>query len=143
MLALSVGPFAVVEVQPLLYRHLPPGWAGAGGALLALTCEGMILRIVFYLGGIAYKGFCLPSPSFFQLPSGVTNLNVVGLFCNCRLGYLLPRYDPMILGRRVRIGLTATHLKPICAQARTPLLRPWTGAYGGGSCYKKSYGRQV
>ena len=62
---------------------------------------------------------------------------VVGLFCNCRLGCLLPRYGLMILGRRVRTGLTATHPKSACAQARTPLLRPWTRALGGGNGYKK------
>ena len=44
----------------------------------------------------------------------------------------------MILGRRVMIGLTAIHPKPTCAQVRTPLLRPWTRAYGGGNCYKKA-----
>ena len=49
----------------------------------------------------------------------------------------MPRYGPMILGRRVRIGLTVTHPKPACAQARTLLLRPWTRAHGGGNCYKK------
>ena len=43
----------------------------------------------------------------------------------------------MILGRRVKTGLTAIHLKPVCAQARTPLLRPWTRAHDGGNCYKK------
>jgi len=40
-------------------------------------------------------------------------------------------------------GLTATHLKPAYAQARTPLLGPWTCAYGRGCYYKKSYDRQV
>ena len=58
-------------------------------------------------------------------------------FCNCGLGYLLPRYSLMILGRRVRIGLIVTHPKPACAQTRTPLLRPWTRAHGRGNCYKK------
>ena len=62
---------------------------------------------------------------------------VVGLFRNCRLGCLLPRYGPMVLGRRVRISLTATHSKPACAQARAHLLRPWTRAHGRWNCYKK------
>ena len=43
----------------------------------------------------------------------------------------------MILGRRVKTGLTAIHLKPVCARARTPLLRPWTRTHDGGNCYKK------
>ena len=43
----------------------------------------------------------------------------------------------MILGRRVKTGLTAIHLKPVCARARTPLLRPWTRAHDGGNYYKK------
>ena len=62
---------------------------------------------------------------------------VVSLFCSCRLGCLLPRYGPMVLGRRVRTSLTATHPKRACAQARAYLLRPWTHAHGGGNCYKK------
>ena len=48
----------------------------------------------------------------------------------------MPRYSPLVLGRRVRIGLTATNPKPACTQARTPLLRPWTCAHGGGNYYK-------
>ena len=43
----------------------------------------------------------------------------------------------MVLGRRVRTGLNATHPKLACAQIRTPLLRPWTRAHGEGNCYKK------
>ena len=62
---------------------------------------------------------------------------VVGLFRNCRLGYLLPRYGPMVLGRRVRTSLTATHPKPACAQTKTPLLKLWSDAHGKGNCYKR------
>ena len=62
---------------------------------------------------------------------------VVGLFHNNRLGCLLPRYSPMVLGRKLRTGLTATHPKPTNAQARASLLRPWTRAHGRGNCYKK------
>ena len=53
-----------------------------------------------------------------------------GPFCNYRLGCLLPRHDPMVLGRRVRIGLTAIHPKPACAQTKAPLLKFWSHAYG-------------
>ena len=62
---------------------------------------------------------------------------VVGLFCSCKLSCLLPRYSPMVLGKRVRTGLTAIHPKPTCAQARAHLLKPWTHAHGRGNCYKK------
>ena len=62
---------------------------------------------------------------------------VVGFFCNCRQGCLLPRYGPIVLGRRVRTDLIATNPKPACAQARTPLLRPWTCAHSRGNCYEK------
>jgi len=61
---------------------------------------------------------------------------VVGLFCNCWLGCLLPCYGPMVLGRRVRPGLTATHLKLACAQTKTLLLKLWSHAYGRGNYYK-------
>ena len=62
---------------------------------------------------------------------------MVGLFRNCRLGCLLPRYGPIVLYRRVKTGLTATHPKPNYAQVRAHLLRPWTYIYGRGNCYKK------
>jgi len=62
---------------------------------------------------------------------------VVGLFRNCGLGYLLPRYGSMVLGRRVRTDLTATHPKPACVQTKTPSLKPWSHAHGKGNCYKR------
>ena len=65
------------------------------------------------------------------------NLEIVlGLFHNCRLGCLLPRYSPMVLGRRVKTSLTATHPKPVCAQTKAPLLKLWLHAHGRGNYYK-------
>ena len=61
---------------------------------------------------------------------------VIGLFHNYRLGYLLPRYGLMVLGRRVRTGLIATHPKPACAQTKAHLLKFWSHAHGRGNCYK-------
>ena len=61
---------------------------------------------------------------------------VVGLFCNCRLGCLLPCYGPTVLGRRVRLDLTATHLKLAYAQTKAPLLKIWSHAHGRGNYYK-------
>ncbi|KAL0009907.1 hypothetical protein SO802_005015 [Lithocarpus litseifolius] len=43
----------------------------------------------------------------------------------------------MVLGRRDRTGLTATHSKPTCAQSKAPLLKRWSHAHDRGSCYKK------
>ena len=60
-----------------------------------------------------------------------------GSFCNCKLGCLLPRYGPMVLGRRVRTGFTATHPKPTCTQTKGPLLKLWSHAHGRGNCYKR------
>ena len=64
-------------------------------------------------------------------------LSLVDLFRNCGLGYILPRYGPMVLGRRVRIDLTTTHLKPACVQTKTPSLKPWSHAYGRENYYKR------
>ena len=62
---------------------------------------------------------------------------MVGLFRNCGLGYLLPRYGPMVLGKKVRTGLTTTHPKPACAQTKTPSLKPWSHAHSKGNYYKR------
>ena len=71
-------------------------------------------------------------------PYNKTHLLICGgSFCNCGLGCLLPRYGLKVLGRRVRIGLAATHLKPVCAQTKTPLLKLWWHAYGRGNYYKR------
>jgi len=43
----------------------------------------------------------------------------------------------MILGRRVKTGLTATHLKLACAQTKAPSLKLWSYAHGRGNCYKR------
>ena len=43
----------------------------------------------------------------------------------------------MILGRRVRTGLTAIHPKPACAQTKAPLLKFWSHAHGRGNYYKR------
>ena len=96
----------------------------------------LMFRVVFNLRGIACEGFCLLFLSFSQLPSGVTYLNLVGIFHNYRLGYLLPRYGPMVLGRRVKTGLTATHLKSAYVQTKAHSQKPWSHAYGRGNCYK-------
>ena len=60
-----------------------------------------------------------------------------GPFCDCGLGYLLPRYSPKVLGRRVKTNLIATHPKLTCAQTKAPLLKLWWHAYGKGNCYKR------
>jgi len=62
---------------------------------------------------------------------------MVGLFRNYKLSYLLPCYGLMVLGRRVRNGLTATHPKPTCAQTKAPSLKPWSHAHGRGNNYKR------
>ena len=65
-------------------------------------------------------------------------LNVVmGPFSNYRLGCLLLRYGPKVLGRRIRTGLTTTHPKLACAQTRAPLLKFWSLAHGRGNYYKR------
>ena len=46
-------------------------------------------------------------------------------FCDCELGYLLPHYDPKVLGKRVMTDLAATHPKPTCVQTKAPLLKLW------------------
>ena len=61
---------------------------------------------------------------------------VVGLFRNCRLGCLLSCYGLMVLGRRVRTGLTITHSKSVCAKTKPTLLKLWSYAHGRGNCYK-------
>ena len=55
-------------------------WYGVVG--LDLTCEGtaLMFRVVLDFRGITREGFYLLSQSVSQLPSGVANLNVVGLF---------------------------------------------------------------
>ena len=70
----------------------------------------------------------------------ITNMNiisVVGLFRNCGLDYLLPHYGLMVLGRRVRTGLTATHPKPTCAQTKASSLKPWSHDHSRGNYYKR------
>ena len=103
------------------------GWCWWGVIGLEFAYEGttLMFRVALDLRGIACKGFRPLSLSFSQLPSGVTNLNVVGLFSNCTLGCLLPHYGPNVLGRRVETGLIATHPKPACAQTKAPLLELW------------------
>ena len=58
-------------------------------------------------------------------------------FCDCGLACLLPHYGPKVLGRRVRIGSIATHLRPACAQTKVPLLKLWSHAHGRWSCCKR------
>ena len=53
-----------------------------------------------------------------------------GPFWDCGLGYLLPHYGPKVLGRRVKTGLIATHLKPACVQTKAPLFELWSHAHG-------------
>ena len=64
-------------------------------------------------------------------------LSCGGSFCNCGLGCLLPRYGLMVLGRKVKTGLTAIHTKPTCRQTKAPLLKFWSYAHGRENCYKR------
>ena len=101
-------------------------WWGVVG--LDFACEGTVLmfHVILDLGGICLRG--LLSQSAFQLPSGVTNLNVVGLFCNVGLGCLL--LGPSVLSKGVKTNLAWTHFDPACAQTmprlpRTSFTCPW------------------
>ena len=60
-----------------------------------------------------------------------------GPFCNCGLGYLLPRYGQMVLGRRVKIGLSTIHPKSACAQTKVCLLKFWSHAHGRRNYYER------
>ena len=64
-------------------------WWGVVGLDSAYEGTMLMFCIVLDFGGIDREGLCVLSLSVSQLPSGVTNSNVVGLFCNFRLGYLL------------------------------------------------------
>ena len=46
-----------------------------------------------------------------------------------------PGLKTLLLGRRVRTGLIATHLRPACAQAKALLLKLWSHAHGRWDCY--------
>ena len=61
-------------------------WWGVVG--LDSTYEGtaLIFCVVLDFDGIVREGLCVLSLSVSQLPSRVANCNVVGLFCNVRLG---------------------------------------------------------
>ena len=80
---------------------------------LRLRGHGTHVSCRLWSRGHNFRGLLFTCLVFSQLPSGV--LNVVGLFCNSRLGCLLPCYGPMILGRSVGTSLTTTHPKPACA----------------------------
>jgi len=58
------------------------GWCWWGVVGLNFASEGTVLMfcVALDLGSIAYEGFHLLSLSFSELPSRVTNLNVVGFF---------------------------------------------------------------
>ena len=43
----------------------------------------------------------------------------------------------MVLGRRIRTGLIATHPKLACAQTKALSLKLWSHAHGRGNCYKR------
>ena len=55
-------------------------WWGVVGIDSSYEGTMLMFRVALDLRGIAYKGFCLLSLSFSQLPSEVANLNVVGLY---------------------------------------------------------------
>jgi len=61
---------------------------------------------------------------------------VVGIFVSWARS-LLPYYDPMILGRRVRTSLTETYLRLVCAQVKAlEGILSMSCAHGRKYCYK-------
>ena len=64
-------------------------WWGVVGQDSACEGTALIFRVVLDFGGIVCEGLYVLPLSVSQLPNRVANCNVVGLFCNVRLGYLL------------------------------------------------------
>ena len=81
---------------------------------------------------------CQKKKNYFDFYTLNKLLNVVmGLFCNYRLGCLLPRNGPKVLGRRVKTDLIVAHPKLAYVQTRAPLLKFWSHVHGKGNNYKR------